>query len=140
MIKVKIKKLHTEAVVPRYAKPGDAGMDLTAVHVSSDRYGCFTYHTGLAVEIPPGYVGLLFPRSSIYKTGQTLTNCVGVIDSGYRGEIMMKFSLSSNRNEYQIGDRVGQLIILPYPEIDFVEVTDLNDSERGTDGYGSTGQ
>ena len=140
MIKVKIKKLHTEAVVPRYAKPGDAGMDLTAVHVSSDRYGCFTYHTGLAVEIPPGYVGLLFPRSSIYKTGQTLTNCVGVIDSGYRGEIMMKFSLSSNRNEYQIGDRVGQLIILPYPEIDFVEVDGLTSSERGLGGYGSTGQ
>jgi len=139
-MKVKIKKLHTEAVIPQYAKPGDAGMDLTAVHVSTDQYGCFTYHTGLAVEIPPWHVGLLFPRSSIYKTGQRLTNCVGVIDSGYRGEIMMKFSLSANRNEYQIGDRIGQLIILPYPQIKFEEVDSLDSSERGEGGYGSTGK
>ena len=90
-MKINIKKLHPDAVIPRYAKPGDAGMDLTAVDVSSD-YSCLTYKTGLAIEIPEGYVGLLFPRSSVYKTGQQLSNCVGVIDSGYRGEIMMKFS------------------------------------------------
>ena len=138
-MKVKIKKLHPDAVIPKYAKPGDAGMDLTAVDVTTDQYGCFTYHTGLAVEIPFWHVGLLFPRSSIYKTGQTLTNCVGVIDSGYRGEIMMKFSLSANRNEYQIGDRIGQLIIMPYPRIDFKEVDELTASERGSGGYGSTG-
>ena len=138
-MKVKIKRLHPEAVIPSYSKPGDAGMDLTSVDVSDDQYGCLTYHTGLAVEIPEGHVGLLFPRSSVYKTGQTLTNCVGVIDSGYRGEIMMKFSLSGNRNEYQIGDRVGQLIIMPFPSIDFVEVTDLSSTDRGDGGYGSTG-
>jgi dUTP pyrophosphatase len=138
-MKVRIKKLHREAVIPRYAKPGDAGLDLTAVDVSNDQYGCLTYHTGLAVEIPSGHVGLLFPRSSVYKTGQTLTNCVGVIDSGYRGEIMMKFTLSGNRSEYEIGDRIGQLIIMPFPSIDFVEVTDLSSTDRGSGGYGSTG-
>tara|TARA_Y100000022_G_C13236373_1_gene370058 strand:+ start:1204 stop:1623 length:420 start_codon:yes stop_codon:yes gene_type:complete len=136
---VNIKRLHEDAIIPKYAKKGDAGLDLTAIDVSTDQYGCFTYHTGIAIEIPKGYVGLLFPRSSVYKTGQTLTNCVGVIDSGYRGEIMMKFSLSSNRNEYQIGDRIGQLIILPHPKIHFVEVKDLSNSERGLGGYGSTG-
>ena len=138
-MKVRIKKLHREAVIPRYAKPGDAGLDLTAVDVSNDQYGCLTYHTGLAVEIPSGHVGLLFPRSSVYKTGQTLTNCVGVIDSGYRGEIMMKFTLSGNRSEYEIGDRIGQLIIMPFPSIDFVEVADLSSTDRGDGGYGSTG-
>ena len=138
-MKVKVMKLDAGAKIPKYAKPGDAGMDLTAVDVTTDQYGCFTYHTGLAVEIPFWHVGLLFPRSSIYKTGQTLTNCVGVIDSGYRGEIMMKFSLSANRNEYQIGDRIGQLIIMPYPRIDFKEVDELTASERGSGGYGSTG-
>lgn len=136
---VNIKRLHEDAIIPKYAKKGDAGLDLTATDVSTDQYGCFTYHTGLAIEIPKGYVGLLFPRSSVYKTGQTLTNCVGVIDSGYRGEIMMKFSLSSNRNEYQIGDRIGQLIILPYPQVHFVEVKELSNTERGDGGYGSTG-
>ncbi len=138
-MKVKIKKLHPEAIIPKYAKQGDAGMDLTAVDVTTDQYGCFTYHTGLAVEIPVWHVGLLFPRSSVYKTGQSLTNCVGVIDSGYRGAVMMKFSLSANRNEYQIGDRIGQLIIMPDPKIDCVEVDELTPTERGTGGYGSTG-
>lgn len=137
-MKVKIKKLHPDAVVPKYAKPGDAGLDLTATGVESDK-GTLTYKTGLAVEIPHGHVGLLFPRSSVYKTGQTLTNCVGVIDSGYRGEIMMKYTLSPYFSEYKIGDRVGQLIIMPYPEVEFEEVEDLSSTDRGEGGYGSTG-
>ena len=137
-MKVKIKKLHPDAVVPKYAKSGDAGLDLTATDIEADSSN-LTYKTGLAVEIPHGHVGLLFPRSSVYKTGQTLTNCVGVIDSGYRGEIMMKFSLSPYGREYNIGDRIGQLIIMPYPEVQFEEVEDLSSTERGEDGYGSTG-
>ena len=136
-MKVKIKKLHEEAVIPSYAKNGDAGMDLTAVNVTSDELGHLTYHTGLAIEIPPWHVGLLFPRSSVYKTGQRLTNCVGVIDSGYRGEIMMKYSIGSEC--YQIGDRVGQLIIMPYPRIDFKEGDALTQTDRDKGGYGSTG-
>jgi dUTP pyrophosphatase len=138
-MKVKIKKLHPEAVIPSYAKPGDAGMDLTAIDVSTPGGKHITYHTGLAVEIPQGYVGLLFPRSSVYKTGQTLSNCVGVIDSGYRGEIMLKYTLSPYGLEYQIGERVGQLIIMPYPHVEFVEENELTQTERGEGGYGSTG-
>jgi dUTP pyrophosphatase len=137
-MKVKIKKLHPDAVIPKYAKDGDAGMDLTAVDVVADG-GTLTYKTGLAVEIPRWHVGLLFPRSSVYKTGQSLTNCVGVIDSGYRGELMLKYTLSPYQREYQIGDRVGQLIIMPYPKVEFEEVKELSDTERGNGGYGSTG-
>jgi dUTP pyrophosphatase len=138
-VKVKIKKLHPDAVVPRYAKNGDAGLDLTAVDIVADET-TLTYKTGLAVEIPRWHVGLLFPRSSVYKTGQSLTNCVGVIDSGYRGEIMMKFTLSPYAKEYEIGDRVGQLIIMPYPPIEFELVEELTATERGLEGYGSTGR
>ena len=136
---VKIKKLHPEAVIPKYAKDGDAGMDLTAIDVVADG-STLTYKTGLAIEIPRWHVGLLFPRSSVYKTGQTLTNCVGVIDSGYRGEIMLKYTLSPYAKEYDIGDRVGQLVIMPHPRIDFEEVEKLTSTVRGTGGYGSTGR
>ena len=138
-MKVKIKKLHPEAIVPSYAKPGDAGMDLTAVDISTSASNHITSHTGLAIEIPEGHVGLLFPRSSVYKTGQTLSNCVGVIDSGYRGEIMLKYTLSPYGLEYQIGERVGQLIIMPFPHVEFVEENELTQTERGEGGYGSTG-
>lgn len=137
-MKINIKKLHESAVIPKYAKEGDAGLDLTATSLSTDK-GYLTYKTGIAVEIPSGYVGLLFPRSSVYKTGMILSNCVGVIDSGYRGEIMMKFTPSPYGKNYKVGERVGQLIILPYPSIDFVEVKDLSSTERGDTGYGSSG-
>lgn len=142
-MKIKIKKLHPDAVIPTYAKPGDAGMDLTAISEESiDNNGIFytEYGTGIAVEIPKGYVGLIFPRSSIYKTGLVLSNSVGVIDSGYRGEIKFKFydNLQMYDNPYRIGARIGQLIIIPYPEIEFEEVQELETSERGTGGFGST--
>ncbi len=149
IMKVRIKKLDERAIVPSYSKKGDAGMDLTAINISKDNVGNITYHTGLAVAIPDGYVGLLFPRSSISKKQQFLTNCVGVIDSGYRGEIMAKFKpvmgtydtilelLESS--EYQVGDKIVQLIILPYPQIEFEEVEELSSSERGHGGFGSTG-
>lgn len=137
-MKVKIKKLHQDAVIPSYAKDGDAGMDLTAVDVSASN-GHITYHTGLAIEIPRWHVGLLFPRSSVYKTGQSLSNCVGVIDSGYRGEIMMKYTLSPIGQDYKIGDRIGQIVILPYPKVEFEEVEELTSSQRGVGGFGSSG-
>jgi|TARA_R100000030_G_C3221546_1_gene116053 dUTP pyrophosphatase len=138
-VKVKIKKLHPDAVIPKYSKLGDAGLDLTAVDVVADG-SVLTYKTGLAIEIPWWHVGLLFPRSSVYKTGQSLTNCVGVIDSGYRGEIMLKYTLSPYAKEYEIGDRVGQLIIMPYPRIELEETEELTPTERGEGGYGSTGR
>ena len=81
-MEVKIKKLDPKAVIPKYAKPGDAGMDLTAIsRVFDKQFSCWEYSTGIAIEIPEGHVGVLFPRSSIYKHGIVLTNSVGIIDS-----------------------------------------------------------
>lgn len=139
--KVKIKKLHPDAVIPQYAKRGDAGMDLVATEVI-DGYGfSVTYGTGLAMEIPEGFVGLVFPRSSIRKYDLSLTNCVGVIDSGYRGEIQATFRKEAGipSKRYEVGDKIAQMIILPYPSIQFIETDELSDTERGADGFGSTG-
>jgi len=81
-MKVRFKKLSEKATTPSYAKPGDAGLDITAItYLTDPKNDTINYHTGLAIEIPEGYVGLLFPRSSVYKTELSLTNCVGVIDS-----------------------------------------------------------
>jgi len=138
-MKVKIKKLHEDAVIPSYAKHGDAGMDLYSVRMEKDKYQNDVHYTGLAVEIPEGHVGFLFPRSSISKTNCALRNAVGVIDSGYRGEIMVKFGCMSNLDCYRVGDRVAQLIIMPYPQIELEEVEELSDTDRGEGGFGSTG-
>lgn len=139
-MKVKIKKLHRDAVIPTYAKDGDAGLDLTAISMSYDDYGNICYGTGLAFEIPKGYVGLVFPRSSNSKKDLWLTNSVGVIDSGYRGEVTFKYrQVDLEERIYQIGDRVGQIIIMPYPNIEFEEVEELSKTKRGVGGYGSTG-
>ena len=138
-MKVKIKSLNPLARTPKYAKPGDAGMDIHCVSFEMDKYGNYVYRTGLAFEIPDGYVGLLFPRSSVSKTGLSLRNSVGVLDSGYRGEVIFKFAGNSHQPAYEVGDRVGQIIVLPYPEIEFEMVEELNETERGTGGFGSTG-
>jgi len=145
-MEVKIKKLREDAVIPSYAKPGDAGMDLTAISCMYDvDMDAYIYGTGLALEIPQGYVGLIFPRSSNRKTHAYLTNHVGVVDSGYRGEVMLTFKdrngyLKASDAPYKIGDRIGQLIIIPYPQIEFILSDELSDSERGTGGHGSTGK
>lgn len=140
-MEVKIKKLYKDAIIPRYAKDGDAGMDLTAVSKRYDEHGNLCYGTGLAFEIPQGYVGLIFPRSSIFKKRLVLSNSVGVIDSGYRGEVSFKFKPSGTTASevYKVGERVGQIIIIPYPKIEFVEASELSETERGENGYGSTG-
>src|SRR5690554_2869891 len=163
-MQVKIKKLSEKAVIPSYAKNGDAGMDFTATSRTVDEDGNTVYGTSLALEIPKGYVGLAFPRSSNSKKELILANSVGVIDSGYRGEVTFKFKPTLRTfsiwsliksvfikapnigltifryKQYQIGDRVGQLIILPYPKIEFQEVSELSETERGSGGYGSTGK
>ena len=139
---VKIKKLVEGAIIPKYAKTGDAGMDLTATSKWYDDDNNVCYGTGIAMEIPKGYVGLVFPRSSNAKQDLILSNSVGVIDSGYRGEITFKFKLVEDRHlakDYNVGDRVGQIIIMPYPIIEFVEVEELTKTERGDGGYGSSG-
>lgn len=169
MINVNIKKLVPEAVIPTYAHPGDAGMDVTAVSINvTDKY--IEYGTGLSFELPEGYVMLIFPRSSVSKYDLSLANAVGVLDSGYRGELKLRFKRnyrienipsedtdfkatttsivnSGYANKYQwnacdwynVGDKIGQIMILPYPTINFIQVDDLSDTERGSGGFGSTG-
>ena len=171
-MEIKIKKLHTDAVIPSYSKLGDAGQDLVCISKYFDADGCIVYGTGLAFEIPEGYVGLLFPRSSNAKKDLILTNSVGVVDSGYRGEVMFKFKPASFFAEegygqgaksedfdytvlpgsrlldeaefgvelYEVGDRVGQIIIMPYPQVTFKEVSELSSTDRGEGGFGSTGK
>jgi dUTP pyrophosphatase len=170
-MEIKIKKLHPDAVIPSYSKLGDAGQDLVCVSRHFDAEGCVVYGTGLAFEIPEGHVGLIFPRSSNAKKDLILTNSVGVVDSGYRGEVMFKFkpvpffaeegwgegavtesfdytvtpgSRVLDDSEfgtqlYEVGDRVGQIIIMPYPQVVFVESEDLTETLRGAGGFGSTG-
>lgn len=139
---VNFTRLSQKAVVPTYAKDGDAGLDLTAVeyHTNFD-HNYIEYDTGIAVEIPEGYVGYIFPRSSISKTSHTLANSVGVIDSGYRGSIKlrMRFDTENQDKEYTYGDKIGQLVIMPIPRVELKEVTELSTSERGEGGFGSTG-
>jgi len=154
-MEVKIKKLKPNAVIPSYAKIGDAGMDLVATEVIKDTPEQITYGTGIALEIPEGFVGLVFPRSSIRKTGLQLSNSVGVIDSGYRGELQATFNKlfggdrfydetknteDTSNDFYKVGDRIAQIMILPYPPIQFIETNELLNSERGDGGFGSTGK
>ena len=175
-LRVQIKRLGTSSVIPTYAHPTDAGMDLYATSCHEEpETGAMVYGTGIAVAIPKGYVGLVYPRSSVVNTGMYMSNSVGVIDSGYRGEITCKFRAAhaavtphrlldrikylfkggdgrniansidtnymfSDKLMYHIGDRIAQLIIVPYPKIAFEEVKELPASDRGTGGYGSTGK
>jgi dUTP pyrophosphatase len=140
-MQVNIKRLSENAVIPTYGKPGDAGMDLTCISEEwSEDNSMVTYDTGIAMEIPEGYVGLVFPRSSVSKTSLILSNSVGVIDSGYRGSIMFKFRYPEEGMVYEIGERVGQIIIVPYPQITFNEVKELSSTDRGDGGFGSTGK
>jgi len=154
-MKVKIKKVNSFAQIPSYAKDGDAGMDLVATSIISDTPEQITYGLGIALEIPKGFVGLVFPRSSIRKTGLQLSNSVGVIDSGYRGELQatfnklfgsegmydeMKVNEMQPNEYYKVGDRVAQIMIIPHPDIQFEEADKLSNTERGEGGFGSTGK
>lgn len=164
---VKFKKLDPKAVIPSYGSESAAGLDLTATSYKFDN-GRHVYGTSLAIEIPEGHVGLIFPRSSISKYDLRLSNSVGVIDSDFRGEIMFKFendemkgrkfitentSIPGRSNDdimytknqyipklYEVGDRIGQLVILPYPKIELMETKHLSETKRSNGGFGSTGK
>ena len=141
-LKVKIKKLSPNAVIPSYAKPGDACMDLTAISetiVEEGGYGYIEYGTGLAFEIPENHVMLIYPRSSISNQGLILSNSVGVVDSDYRGEVKFRFKWIKGSNKYNVGDRVGQFMIIPRPIMELEEVEELSETERGQGGFGSSG-
>ena len=156
-VTIGVKRLRKDAVLPQFATPGSAGMDLTAVSMHYDVYGNAWYHFGIAIEIPQGYVGLLFPRSSCANRPLSMANCVGVIDSDYRGEVTAKFkptllfgpqllghlwALLRGREPsrtYQVGERIAQLVIVPCPQVSVTEKLELSPTSRGEGGYGSTG-
>ena len=141
---VKFKKLHDDAKIPSYAHDTDAGLDLTAVSFTQEfdksNKLVLVYHTGLAVEIPEGYVGLIFMRSSVSNKSISLTNAVAVIDSGYRGELLLKYKITTDSlpTIYQPGENIGQLSIIPYPKSNPIEVEELSSSDRNEGGFGST--
>ena len=140
---IKFKRLVAHAQEPEYAHIGDAGMDLYATDCYHNQdYDYVEFGTGLAIKIPEGYVGLLYPRSSISKTPHLLCNSVGVIDSNYTGEIKFRFKILTDKEnlEYSVGDKIGQLIVMPYPALKFEEVDDLENTNRGSDGFGSSGK
>ena len=129
-------------ILPTRATPGDAGLDLYATRLTqeADNSGklVLVYHTDIAVEIPEGYVGLLFMKSSIAKRSMMLTNAVGVIDAHYRGEIMLKYKITTDAlpTVYQPGEACGQLVIVPIEILEPVFVDELSETERGTMGFG----
>lgn len=145
-VNVKIKRLNPQAVIPSYGTDGSAGMDITASGVVTYTNDYIQYHTGLAFEIPPGYVMKIYPRSSISKYDLVLANNVPIIDSDYRGEVLLRFKIVGHQSEgnsekiYKPGDKIAQLIIEPYPKVEFTEVLELSDTERGNGGFGSTGK
>jgi len=143
-MEIKFKKLDPRAVAPVRAYNTDAGFDLVATQITTEINECvqliLVYHTGLALEIPEGYFGMLVPRSSIFKKSLTLTNSAGIIDAGYRGEVMAKFRNTTDviPAVYREGDKFAQLLILPVADATFTEASELSTTDRGDGGYGST--
>ena len=143
-MKIKYKKLVPEAKTPFKKFDVDAGFDLyaTAIEITSDYV---QYRTGIAFEIPDGYVGLVFPRSSVTKYDLMLKNAVGIIDASYRGEILCRFTdlkqfVSKNKKHFEIGERVVQIVFFKLPKITLVEANELNETQRGSGGFGHTGK
>lgn len=141
---MKIKLVSPNAVVPTYGSKCAAGMDL----YSSDTYSIapgetVLVHTGISMEIPDGYFGAIYPRSGLAtKRGLRLANCVGVVDSDYRGEIMVAlYNDSTETQSVELRDRIAQMVIQPYerPQV-FDVVNELSDTERGSGGFGHTGR
>ena len=143
MLDLRIKKLNDKAVMPSYGSASAAGADLYSAEEEIVIAAGETklVHTGLSMEIPEGYVGLIYARSGIAsKRGLAPSNKVGVIDSDYRGEIMVSlFNHSGETQTVAAGERVAQIVITPYLTVNFVEADDLSDTKRGEGGFGSTG-
>jgi dUTP pyrophosphatase len=146
-MELKFKKLHPDAIAPVYATAGAACFDLHAlVLTESDAVSDgnpVTVRTGLSFEVPEGYVMEIYSRSGHgFKNSVRLANCVGIIDSDYRGEVMLRLAKDASpaplmwiRN----GDRIAQAMIVPIPQVQLTEVTDLSETDRGSGGFGSTG-
>ena len=150
--------LDDDAVVPKYANDGDAGMDLVSIEdVSLFAGETMMVRTGIAIEIPRGFAGLVMPRSGLALNGINLANCVGLIDSGYRGEVKVELhnnnpsriikrekggiSVRDNIEAFEVhkGDRIAQLVIVSVATATMCLVNRLGASQRGTEGFGSTG-
>ena len=135
-------EVKSEGVLPTKATDGSAGFDLYSTRITQERdksnKPVFVYHTDIAVEIPKGYVGLLFHKSSVAKRSIMLTNAVGVIDSDYRNEIMAKMKVTTDAvpTIYAIGEPFAQLVIVPYLVAEPILVDELSETERGTKGFG----
>ena len=145
MIKVNFKKLNENAVTPTYGSEFSAGADLYACEggeVTIEPGETKLIHTGLALEIPEGYAGLIYARSGIAtKRGLAPANKVGVIDSDYRGEIMVSlYNHSATAQTIADGERIAQLVITPFLKVEYSETETLSDTERGSGGFGSTGK
>lgn len=145
MITVQFKRLHPNAIVPNKASKGAACFDLYSFMYEVDDRG-YTVHTGLSIALPPNYGLLILPRSGLStKLGLRLRNSVGVIDSDYRGELMIKFhegyrdAQSEIREVLLYGNRIAQALIVELPVVTWTEVDELPDSTRGLGGFGSTG-
>ncbi len=135
-MKVKLRKLHPNAVIPTYATDGSGAFDLTATSKQGQVYG-----TGLAIEVPKGHVLYVYGRSGLaFKEDIRLSNAVGIVDSDYRGEIMVKLQSDTGSPYPSAGDRIAQGIILKVPHIEFEEVEELSDTQRGVNGFGSSGK
>ena len=142
-MKINYKRLTAYAEAPKVATAGSAGADISsAVDVTIKPGETKLIHTGLVMEIPAGHVGLMFPRSGLsLKTSLRQPNSVGVIDSDYRGEVHGMFTNTGAEDvEIRRGDRIAQMIVLPIPGVEWVEVAELGETERGTGGFGSTGR
>ena len=142
---LKVKKLVPEAVIPSKAKENDTGYDVTAISDPEFNDTYVQYRTGLSIEVPEGYHTELFPRSSISKYDLVLANSVGMIDNGYRGELLFRFklikpSVGPPSKFYKKGDKIGQIVIRKTESLPIVEVDELSSTERGDGGFGSSGK
>lgn len=141
---VKIKKLNPKAVIPEYGTEYAAGLDVVAIGETNHIDGAIAYteySTGLAIQLEPGYCALLMPRSSVSSnTSLILANSVGLLDSDYRGEIKFRFKniMFGAGKKYKVGEKIGQILIIPYPKIKLEEVDELDDTVRESGGFGST--
>lgn len=138
---LKFKQLNPKAQLPKFAYEGDAGYDLVATSEQTNLQNRYIeYGTGLAVEIPAGYVGVLAPRSSVRTKDLALANSIGVIDQNFRGEIMVTFKPTHfPAKKYEVGERIAQLLILPVKQEETCFVEELSTTERADKGHGSSG-
>lgn len=139
MINVKVKKLYEDSKEPYKASNGAAAYDLYA-HSFEIKDGVYIYGTGLAFEVPEGYVLKLYPRSSVYKKGLLLHNSVGIIDSDFRGEVKVMFYKNSYSTAYGKNERIAQIILEKIPEVCYNISNELSTTERNEGGFGSTGE